>query len=106
MQLPSATVSVSTATTFVPMKTPVPTPIYSNVLSYTIVVNPAFPPVLPRAKSPLSPYSSTIAPIELVLVPGPEESAPALSISLGPIYPPVAPATLNPIYSMFSYFYI
>jgi len=105
MQLFSTTISVSTTTTSVPVETPAPTPIYSNVLSHTVVANLVFPPVLPRAESLLSSHSSTIASIKLTLIPGPEESASALPVLPSPIQPPVAPATLSPIYSTFPYFY-
>ena len=105
MQPSSATVSVSAATTSVPVETPAPMSIYSNILSHTVLANPASPPVLPRAEFPLSSPSSTITPMELALVPGPEESAPVLPVPSSPIQPPVAPATLSPIYGTFSYFY-
>ena len=85
MQLLSSTVSASATTISVPVETPAPTPIYSNVLSHTILANPASSLVLPREKSPLSSHSSTIVPIKLVLIPGPEESAPVLSIPPSPI---------------------
>ena len=58
---------------------------YSNILSHTVLANPAPPLVLPRTESLLSSHSSTITPIELALVPGPEELAPVLSIPPSPI---------------------
>ena len=105
MQLPSATISASTATISISVETPAPPPIYSNVLSHTVLANPAPLPVLPRAESLLSSYSSTITPMELVLIPGPEELALALPVSPSPIHPPVAPAILSPVHGIFSYFY-
>ena len=106
MQLPSATISASAATTSVPVETPASTSIYSNVPSHTVLANPAPPLVLPRTESSLSFHSSTVAPMELALISGPEESTPALPISLSPIHSPVAPATLNLVYGIFSYFHI
>jgi len=106
MQLPSFSILASAVTISAPIETSAPTPIYSNVLSHTVLANPVPPLVLPRAESPLSFHSSTITTIELALIPGPEESALALPVSPSPIYPPVAPATLSPVYGTFSYFYI
>jgi len=106
MQLPSATVFASAVTTSVSVEAPAPTPIYSNVLSHTVLANPTPPPVLPRAESPLSSHFSTITSIELALIPIPEKSALALPIFPSPIHPPEAPATLNLVYGRFSYFYI
>jgi len=102
MQLPSATISVSATATSVPVETPAPTPVYSNVLSHTVVANPIPPPVLPRAKSPLSFYSSNIAPMELALILGSEKLALALPVPPSPIQPLVALATLSPIHGTFS----
>jgi len=85
MQLLSSTVSASAATISVPVETLAPTLIYSNVLSHTILANPTSSLVLPRKKSPLSSYSSTIILIKLVLIPGPEKLAPVLPIPPSPI---------------------
>ena len=60
MQPPSTTVSASAATISVPVETLAPTPIYSNVLSHTVLANPTPPLVLPRVESSLSSHSSTI----------------------------------------------
>jgi len=106
MQLPSATIFVSAVTTSASVEASALTPIYSNVLSHTVLANPAPSPVLPRAESPLSSYSSTITLMELALIPGPEKLAPALPISPSSIYLLEAPATLNLVYSRFSYFHI
>ena len=73
MQLLSSSISA-------PVETSAPTPIYSNVLSHTVVTNSTLPPVLPRAESLLSSYSSTITPTKLALIPDLEELAPALPI--------------------------
>jgi len=81
IQLLSATISASAVTIFAPVETSAPTPIYSNVLSHTVLANSASLPVLPRAESSLSSHSSTIATMELALIPSPEESAPALPVS-------------------------
>jgi len=105
MQLPSATVSASIATIFIPVETLAFTPIYSNVLSHTVLANPTPSPVLPRKGSPLSFYSSIIAPMELTLIPGPKESALALPIPPSPVQFLVAPASLSPIHGTFPYFY-
>jgi len=103
MQLPSATIFVSAVTTSASVEASALIPIYSNVLSHTVLANPAPSPVLPRAESPLSSYSSTITLMELALIPGPEKLAPALPISPSSIYLLEAPATLNPVYGRFSY---
>jgi len=105
MQSPFATVSAFTVTISAFVETPSPTPIYSNVLSHTVLANPIPSPVLTRVESPLSSYSFAITPMELALIPGPEESALALPVSPSPIHPPVAPAMLGPVHGMFSYFY-
>ena len=105
MQLPSSFIPASAVTISAPVETSVPTPIYSNVLSHTIVANPTPPPVLPRVEFPLSFHSFTITLTELALIPDPEELAPALSVPSSPIQHPVAPATLSPIHGTFSYFY-
>jgi len=84
MQLPSSTVPASAVTISTPVETPAPTPIYSNVLSHTVLAN-STSPVLPRKRSFLSSYSSTIAPMKLALIPGPEESALVLPVPPSPI---------------------
>jgi len=78
MQSPSSSVPASAVTISAPVETSAPTPIYSNVLSHTVLTNSAPAPVLTRAESLLSSYSSTITPIELALISGPKESALAL----------------------------
>jgi len=105
MQLLSFSISASAVTISALVETSAPTPIYSNILSHTVVVNPTPPLVLPRAKSLLSSHSSTIAPIELALILDPKKLAPALPVPSSPIQPPVASTTLSPIHSTFPYFY-
>jgi len=105
MQLPSSSIPASAVTISALVETFAPTPIYSNVLSHTIVANPTPPPVLPRVESPLSSHSFTITLIELALIPDPEKSASALFVPSSPIQYPVAPATLSSIHGTFSYFY-
>jgi len=80
MQLLSSSISASAVTISAPVETSAPTPIYSNVLSHTVVANSTLPPVLPKAESLLSSYSSTITPTKLALIPDLEELAPALPI--------------------------
>ena len=65
MQPFSTTVSASTATISVPIETSASLPIYSNVLSYTVLANLASLPVLSKVESPLFSYSSTITPWSL-----------------------------------------
>ena len=65
MQLPSTTISASTATISVPVETPASLPIYSNVLSHTVLANSTSLPVLSKAESLLFSYFSTITPWSL-----------------------------------------
>jgi len=85
IQLSSSFIPTSAVTISAPVETPALTLIYSNVLSYTVLANPTSPPVLPRKGFPLSSYSSTIIPMELALIPGPEESALVLHVPPSPI---------------------
>jgi len=65
MQSSSAIVFASAVTISTPVETPAPTPIYFDVLSYTVLTNPTPPPVLTRMESLLSSHSSAIVPWSL-----------------------------------------
>ena len=88
MQPPSSPVPAPTDTMSFPVEASAPTPIYSNILSWLVPATFAPAPVLPREEPLSSSPSSTVAPIDLALKPGPEESAPIL---------PVLPSSTSPL---------
>ena len=104
MQLPSSPVPALAATMSFPVEALVPTPIYSNVLFRLVPASFPPAPVLPRAGPPLSSPSSTVAPIGLALMPGPEESAPILPALPSSTSPSTVLTLLSPVNSAFLYF--
>ena len=87
MQPPSSPVPAPAATMSFPVEAPAPTPIYSNVLSQLVPASFPPAPVSSRAGPPLSSPSSTVTPIDLALMPGPEELAPILPVLPSPTSP-------------------
>ena len=104
MQLPSSPVPAPAATMSFPVEAPAPIPIYSNVLSRLVPASFAPAPVLPREGPPLSSPSSTVTPIDLALMPGPEESAPILPVLPSPISPSTVITLSSPVNGAFLYF--
>ena len=101
MQPPSSSVP---ATMSFPVEAPAPTPIYSNVLSRLVPASFPPAPVLPRAEPPLSSSSFTVTPIDLILMPGPEESASILPVLPSPTSPLTVLTLLSPVNGAFLYF--
>ena len=67
--------------------------------------SPVPAPVLPRKEPPLSFSSSTIAPIDLAFMPGPEELAPILPVLPSPTYPSAVLIPSSPVNGVFFLFY-
>jgi len=66
--------------------------------------SPVPAPMLPREEPPLSSPSSTTAPIDLALMPGPKEPAPILLVLPSPTHPSAVLTPSSPINSAFLYF--
>ena len=94
MQPPLSPVPAPAATMSFPVEAPAPTPIYSNVFSRLVLASFPPAPISPRAGPLLSFSSSTVVPIDLALMPGPEEPAPILPVLPSPT-PPSTVLTLS-----------
>ena len=104
MQLPSSPIPAPAATMSFSVEAPAPTPIYSNVLSRLVPASFPPAPMSPKVGPPLSSSSSTVAPIDRVLMLGPEESAPILPVLPSPTSPSTALILSSPVNGAFLYF--